>query len=579
LNRHYLPIQSDKGITLAVITNPQELSFEIQQKIADPAFGAAYIIGQMQHHVVFRQDLTAGKQTVSGLINTQKLNSGILQITVFTQDGMPLAERLCFINNKEYVQEAGLIADTLSFSEKGKNHFTLLLKDTVQGSFSVSITDPAYDILPAREENIFSTLLLTSDIRGYVHNPSWYFTGNADSAKRAIDLVMMTNGWRRFRWNDLIKNKVPEKNYKDLSYITLAGRVNLQDSKKPFTEKDMVITMNNADSTSTVQLVTTDKQGYFRLDSMFFWGNNRLLFSDIKGNKSQFIEVKMSADSLSKFVPIQMSYTIPSTVNDILSSSKQAKMGIDYDVIQKASGIMLEGVTLKGKRKKTPLQEVEEKYTSGLFAGNSQYTIDMVNTTEPIPQRNIFEYLQSRVPGLTITGDGIDYTLYYRGGQTMSLMSPVPMKLFLNEMKTDAATISNIRASDISLVKVYSHFVGAEHNGAGGVLSVYTKKGTDNNATQASSVYQVNYKGYSVSKEFYSPDYKVDVSEKNKTDNRITLHWQPDLFVSGINTELPITFYNNDRTKQFKIVIEGMTVTGKMLLIEKIITPSDKKAF
>jgi hypothetical protein len=574
LNRNYLPVSAEKGIAIAVVTNQRELSFEIQQQITDPSFLAAYIIGQMQHHVIFRQELAAGKQKVSGVVNTQNLNSGILQITAFNSDGFPLAERLCFIDNKEYIQQAELIADTISFSEKAKNHFSLVMKDTVLGSFSVSVSDPAYDMLPVREHNIFSGLLLTSDIKGYVHQPSWYFTGNADSARRAMDLVMMTNGWRRFKWDDLIKNKVPENKYKDLSYISLSGRANLMDSKKGFAEKELLIAINNADSTSTVELVTTDKQGHFRLDSMFFWGNTRLLFGDSRGNKSQFIEIKMSADSLAKLFPFRSVEKIPSVISDALITSRQTKLAVDYDEIQKASGIMLEGITVKGKRKKTPTQEVEEKYTTGLFTGISDRTIDLVNSDEPMPQRNIFEYLQSRVPGITITpgqtGFSDDYILYYRGGQTMSLRSPVPMLLYLNEMKVEAASIAAIRASDISLVKVYSSFVGAEHNGAGGVLSVYTKKGADTYASQASSTYQVNYKGYSVRKEFYSPDYKVDVAEKYKTDNRITLQWLPDFFVGDVNPRMPIIFYNNDRTKQFKVVIEGITTNGKMLMIEKI---------
>jgi hypothetical protein len=145
----------------------------------------------------------------------------------------------------------------------------------------------------------------------------------------------------------------------------------------------------------------------------------------------------------------------------------------------------------------------------------------------------------------------------------------VPMILYLNEVRVDAANIAAIRASDISLIKVYSNFVGAEHNGAGGVLSVYTKKGQDTYAKQPSSTYLVNYKGYSVRKEFYSPDYQIEISEKYKTDNRVTLQWLPDFFIGDINPRLPIVFYNNDRTRQFKIVIEGMTTNGKMLMIEK----------
>jgi hypothetical protein len=143
------------------------------------------------------------------------------------------------------------------------------------------------------------------------------------------------------------------------------------------------------------------------------------------------------------------------------------------------------------------------------------------------------------------------------------------MALFLNETRTDAIALASIRPSDISLIKVYSNFAG----GGGDVLAIYTKKGEDTRPSgeQSSTVYQVLYKGYSVNKEFYSPDYHVNVSDKDNTDNRITLHWVPYLSAGNIDPKLPIVFYNNDRTKQFKIVIEGMTVNGKMLMIEKTI--------
>ena len=576
LEKYYLPSATENGVVLAVETNSRELSFEIQQQVVDPSAQAAYFIGQMQHHIVFRQELPAGKTILNGIINTQKLNSGILQITVFNKDGIPLAERLCFIDNKEYVQHGELIADTLNFSGKAKNHFTLALKDTVSGNFSVSVTDAAYNLFPERETNIFSSLLLTSDLKGYIHKPSWYFSCDPDSSRRALDLVMMTNGWRRFNWMDLTKNKIPQSRYKDLSYITLSGKANMRDSKKVFANKDLLITMNNADSTSTVQLVSTNEKGIFKLDSMFFWGRNRLLFSDPSGNKSKFIEIKMSDDSLTKTFSFQPAEKIPSLINDLMSGPQQTKLALDYDAIQKASGLMLEGITLTGKRKKTPTQELEEKYTTGLFNGPSDHIIDLINNKELLPQRNIFEYLQSRVPGITVSTStdplSTDYTLFYRGGRTMSLQAPIPMILYLNEQKVDANILAGISPSDISIVKVYSNFVGAEHNGAGGVLSVYTKKGDDYSVAQASPVYQVYYKGYSVAKEFYSPDYKVEVTGKNKTDNRITLNWQPDIFVNDINPMLPIVFYNSDRTKQFKVVIEGMTTSGKMLTIEKIIS-------
>ena len=575
--KYYLPETSDKGIVLRVMPDPQGKYYEIFQKTGDPAFEAAYMIGQMQHHVVFKKDFTKLSDWMTGLIDIKKLNSGILQVTVFNKDGIPLAERLSFIDNKDYIQPAELTEDTLSFSERGKNIFTLSLKDTVLGSFSVAITDPDYNISQMREENIFSRLLLTSDLKGYIHNPAWYFTNISDSVVNALDLVMMTNGWRRFKWAELIKNGVTAKNYQDAGYITLTGKANIRDTRKPFAGKEMVVMISPADSSGhSMQLVNTDEFGGFKMDSLIFFDKARILFSDTRGRKSSFIEVKLSDDSLDKkyVLPVIDGNDLAPVKNN--DSVRQSKLGYDYDAILRANGLLLEGITVKS-RKKSPVQELEEKYASGLFSGFSEKTIDLVNTNEVVTQQNIFLYLQSRVPGLQVQVNGLNYQVYYR--QTRSLMGGfIPMTLYLDEMLVDADFISPIPASQIAMVKVFSSFVGAAGNGAGGVLAVYTKKGSDFIGSAYSPADRVNYNGYSVIKEFYSPDYSVKTNDKG-ADHRITLHWQPDIFINSVNPKIPVRFYNNDRTKNYKIVVEGITWNGKMVMIEKIISAAGKRPF
>ena len=575
--KYYLPQKTDKGIALTIIPHPQGNFFEIHQKTADPAFQAAYIVGQMQHHIVFRQDFKSAKEEIKGVINTKNLHSGILQVTFFNKDGLPLAERLCFVNNKEYIQPAELVADTVNFSEKAKNRFSIVLKDTVSGSFSVSVTDPEYSLLPSRQENIFSGLLLTSDLKGYIHNPAYYFSADNDSVQTALDLVMMTNGWRRFKWTDLSKNGLPQNRYKDLSYITLAGKVNLRDVKKPFAEKPLLMLIIGADSTKSMQMVSTDKQGYFRLDSMLFFGSARILFSDIRGKKNQYIDVNLSADSLTRSFPVPEMQKLPSVLNDELTANSQSKLSYDYDAIVKANGTMLEGITLK-VRKKTLLQEMEEKYVSGMFSGDANKTIDLVSTNEADTYQNIFDYLQTRVPGIDVTNEGADYVVYYRQGPSASSMGPIPMILYLNEIETDAGVIATIPGNQVAMVKVFSSFAGATGNGAGGVMAIYTKKDADITALSSAAA-MVKYSGYSIIKEFYAPGYTVNKTPKDKTDHRITLDWRPDILVNYIDPRIPITFYNNDRTKKFKVVVEGLTTAGKMIFIEKTISSSDKKSF
>ncbi|MBL7725853.1 MAG: hypothetical protein JNK27_17070 [Chitinophagaceae bacterium] len=566
--KYQLPAPTDKGIVFTMIPHPQGGFFEIKQGTSDPSLKAAYMIGQIQHHVVFRQNFASAKGEVQGIINTEKLNSGILQVTVFNEDDIPLAERLFFVNNKEYVQAVSLRTDTLSFSSKGRNHFKILMPDTIQGSISVSVTDADYNLHGLREESIYSSLLLTSDLKGYIHNPSWYFLSDNDSVRTALDLLMMTNGWRRFKWSELARKVRNPLAYTDPAYITITGRVNLQGTKKPFAERPLVAIISAEGMARSMQMISTDKQGDFKLDSLLFFGNARIYLIDIRGRKSQYIDVNMTSDSLGKVYTVTSPVEQAAEIDKSPSISKQGVLAADYDAIQKANGLMLEGVTLK-VRKKSPAEELDEKYTRGMFSGFSQKTIDLVNTEQYISENNIFDYLMSRVPGLDVTNDGVDYRVYYRQGPSLSSLGPIPMTLYLNEIETDANVISTIPATEIALVKVFSTFVGAAGGGAGGAMAIYTKKGSDISNSSRGDL--ITYKGFSVVKEFYAPNYKVEPELMSKADSRITLDWRPNIFINNINPVIPVSFYNSDRTKKFRVIVEGMTTSGKMISLEKLI--------
>ncbi len=563
--KYYLPAVVDKGIALAIIPHPQGSFFEIKQKGGDENFIAAYMIGQMQHHFVFRKNFTGNIAEMQGVINSTSLHSGIMQVTVFNKNGVPLAERLCFINNKENVQPATLSTDTLSFLAGGRNRFSILMKDTIQGHLSVAITDPSLDLNAVRENNIISSLLLTADLKGYIHNPAWYFSSNDDSVKNALDLVMMVNGWRRFKWTEIEKQPLVVK--KNNSYITLDGRALLQGTKKPFADKQLLLMISsvNVKKNRNTQFLQTDRDGKFRIDSLVFFDKNRLLFTDVRGKKSQYIDVELNDDSILNGAKLPTGTMQRFLQNETLSSSKWK---MDYEAIQKANGILLDEVKVKAI-KKTPQQVVDENYTSGMFSGDAVKAVDLVNSDEASTYMNIFDYLQSRVSGLTVTNDGLDYGLFYRQGPSISSMGNIPMTIFLDEIETDASVVASIPGNQVAYLKIYGTFAGGWGNSPGGAIAIYTKKGDDYKSSTSFSNIK-SYDGYSVTKEFYAPDYKVN-TDVLSTDYRTTLDWRPLIFVNSINPRIPISFYNNSRTKTYKVVVEGMTTNGKLISLEKVI--------
>lgn len=553
-----LPPAQENGIALRAHQNKGQIEFTISTENLDSKFLPATCLAQMQNKVVQQPELVVNGNIFSGKLITSHLKSGILQLTIFNKDNMPLAERLFFINNKEYRLNATLNPIQFSDATRKRNQLEINLPTNVEGNFSISVTDADYDIPGSRSENIISSMLLTNDLPGYVHNPSWYFSDD-EKSPQAMDLLMLTNGWRRFNWLDVANKHLPKPTYTDPGYITLAGQADVRGSKKNFANRELLMWMTSPTSGPNLKLLKTDDEGKFRMDSIVFFDKAKILFSDVLGKKSKFITVKLNTDSLYK------TYNLPPlnvpVNNNIFKSTLRSKMQSAYFDYSVGEGLLLDNVSIEGR--KLTENELEKKYMSGLFAGGiNARTFNL--TGEFIPQWNIFDWLIGRVPSLQLNKAGYfgdDYRLFYR---------QQPIQLFLDEMPMqDASFITSIPANQFALIKIYPQFIGARGNGS--ALAVYTKRGDDIVENIESTGEILDYDGYSIIKEYYSPNYSLP-AETNYKDYRLTLNWQPEVLLNG-NSKIPVSFYNNDRTKRFKVVAEGITNDGKLLMFEKIIEP------
>lgn len=578
--KYFLPPQADEGIVFNIRDAPGIKRFKIVTGGDNDLFKPAYMIGQVQNRIIFRQPLQGDRKEISGTIKTSDFYSGILQLTLFNKDDIPLAERITFVDNKEYLLTSIINADTLDTDKRKRNHFTITLPDTVIGNFSLSVTDADYEPEENRPGNIYTSFLLNSDIKGYVHNPAYYFNTPGDSAKQALELVMMTNGWTRFNWSEVVQNRLRRGLYKDPGYIKIRGKI--KGAQKKAAGNSLMLFISPPDSagfTSSIsRMLYADSMGYFEADSLFFYGKRKMLFSSINGEKNEFVRVRLDADSLTRTYPITPAL-IP--FQEKTSTIVQEKMEAAYKAYINTEGITLENVTIH-TAVRYPLDQLDEEYSSGLFSGATHsIRLDVRNEGHA---GDIFQYLRERVSGLKVSGEPGDYVLHYRGGNLSYYLSNGQevesskksdprsntgnVTLFLNEMPSNPVALETVPLSDIALVKLFP--ASAASAGGGAVLAVYTKKGKDLWMPTPASADILTYEGYTIVKEFYNPQYNSNAG-KHTIDRRITLQWIPDIFVNGSNTAIPVAFYNNDRTKRFKIVAEGITSDGRMLMLEKII--------
>ncbi|MCH5684994.1 hypothetical protein LWM68_12525 [Niabella sp. W65] len=109
-------------------------------------------------------------------------------------------------------------------------------------------------------------------------------------------------------------------------------------------------------------LFQTDSTGHFKLDSLFFSDRNKILFSEVRGNKSKFIRVKLDADSLNRKFQVAP-IAIPLDSSAMLKNSAIANA---FDEYIKAQGLVLENVVVKA-RQKSETEKLDDMYASGLF--------------------------------------------------------------------------------------------------------------------------------------------------------------------------------------------------------------------
>ena len=129
---------------------------------------------------------------------------GIVELTLLDGEDRPVAERLVFVNPEKRLNiTATTDEERYNLRQQGKVRIQVTDAEgkPVQAEVAVSIFDKAYLYLPGHE-NIMSHSYLSEQIRGNIFNPTYYFDeGNADRLY-ALDLLLMTQGWRRYVWDD-----------------------------------------------------------------------------------------------------------------------------------------------------------------------------------------------------------------------------------------------------------------------------------------------------------------------------------------------------------------------------------------
>jgi hypothetical protein len=435
-----------------------------------------------------------------------------------------------------------------------------MVPDSLVANLSVSVTDAA--IGADSSSHIISELLLNSELRGDVYNAAHYFSGTGDSIAGHLDLVMLTHGWRRYQWTEVLAGKKPKLKFeRDTAYLSLSGKLyGVMPSQIP-PGAEIILIVRQKDAQGQFLLVPIKPDGTFKDPSVIIFDTAHVHYQFQKakglgGASVQFMTERLPAPSITAPVAnanTQSSDTSGSYRHWVLADESN-------DIANRMRIKTLENVTVRS-RGKSPIQLMDEKYTSGLFSGGDGYQFDLVNDPLAGSSINIFHYLQGKVAGLQVNTSTNPPSLQWRGG------SP---QIYVDEVPTDADFVSSVNTGDVAFIKVFRPPFMGGFNGANGAIAIYTRRGNDVKNEPGKGLSNNKVFGYTLIRQFYSPNYSSFRPENEQRDLRTTLYWNPAVTLSPQKRETVLSFYNNDVSKAFRVVIEGMTKDGRLAHIEQV---------
>lgn len=554
-----LPKVNTDGIGLQV----QQLNNNIVVKLTRPA--DASDDKKLLHIFCFKGSTTLYQVNAKLVANatrnieipTANFGTGIIQITVCNANYLPLAERIVFVNNNDYSYTPSVKIELLNTTKRAKNRIEISDTSAIFSNMSAAITDATID--SDSTTNIVSHLLLTSDIKGYVHKPNYYFLNTDDSTQQNLDLVMLTNGWRKYNWQKIFNNQLPRLRYiKDTCYLSIIGNT-FYDGAISNNEQVIILTQN---TNSLPLILPVNSKGVFKKSNVVFYDKLKLTYSFLANKKMNgnaevvFQNGLFNAPAKSFF---DSSMTIKAEI-DYAYYKKLQQYEDEYNRLSKIKGSgVLEAVTVETK-KKDPKEILDEKYTSAMFTGGDAYSFDVMNDMRAQSSIDVFSYLTGTVAGLQIRQNGADVDVTWRNAKTT---------FFVNEMQMDAEVVSSISMNDIAYIKVFRPpFFGGFGGSPGGAIAIYTRTGEDIKTKPTKGLPNKFIDGYTAIKQFYNPNYE---KETVAVDTRTTLYWNSYITPNNNTHKATIEFFNSDICKKYKLVLCGINAQGKIAFIEKMI--------
>ena len=548
-----------KSNTVSLKTSWRQNQLWIQVNKPDPfTLPPLYLVIHTRGHLVYAGEWDAENEAL--VIDKTDFPSGVSHVLLLSEDYSPVSERLVFALNDDQLDVAiASDRETYSKREKVQVDFTAIrqrlpgqtLTDSLSGNFAVSVIDDN-DIQADSASTIVSSILLTSDLKGYIHHPAYYLRKNDKNAGLAADLLMMTQGWTRYdipkalRGDFQMPETLPEQSQ------VISGTVKSGLLSKPYAGAKLTIVSSDR---SFFEMGEAEDNGRFSYPVEFPDSTAYLIKALSRKEEKGTIELFVNEPVYPGINP-----------NLYAPTAKERDEKAIQDYIAKADAryvqengirpIDLPEVVVKGK-------QPEIKYQSSFTSEISNVYRITEEELGKMSTKNIQNIL-TRLPGAWVTENSISV----RGaGPPLVLIDGIPANWGMDESQTMEMlrTINVYDIGQIDFVKGAPTVVYGQEGG-NGVIEIFTKTGDFKPDTKVYPNIKMLFPlGYQQPVEFYSPKYDTPEAKANEApDLRSVIYWKPDVLIDSAG-KAGFEFYTADSPSTYTVVIEGVSDEGKLI--------------
>lgn len=562
-----LPKPLDSGYVMTV-RNPPGRNLTVRV-LCDSSLenSTVYLIGQIRRHIYYKSKGTINNQLLTFEVPKYILPNGILQLTLMDSLHRPYCERLTFIDREDHLQLT-INPNKKKYNKRGAVELDFRLRDIfgdpIQAELSMAVTDAGLVQQPRYGQNIKNYLLLSSDLTGTINQPEQYFDLSQPNTLQNLELLMMTNGWRRYNWRQvMVKSSsklVPRTGY------DICGKMRSADFEK---YGRTVLTMIPLSGKMGFYTASVDQHGGFCFANVDFRDTSKLAVQAIDDDGA-YHEISVTFERSNNIRNTHLEVDYPTPDSSMLVFLNTNETHLQNQLYFDGTSVLLNAVEVKAKKKKPKAS----RYRT--FHHNADMVFDVDENAI-----NLMSAIQNRIPFMRLSNSAAVPTVRFTDtkSEPLILLNGIPLNVQLSANSTSNYAeqdgsqfayesfsrqwgsgafeiLESIDPAEVDRVEVLKGARASIYGiqGMNGVIAIYTKT---TNSRKEPLITQT-YEGYYTAREFYVPKYEA----KERQDLRSTLFWQAS-FQTDEQGRAKIAFPNSDIAKSFQVIVEGITAEGQ----------------